>query len=70
VDVWLIQLSYKLKNINAVHQRMWADGARALRIKPIINEKKIGYDWGAFTGITLNKDEDSSRVMKIEKILK
>jgi Lrp/AsnC family transcriptional regulator for asnA, asnC and gidA len=25
-------------------------------IKPIINEKKIGYDWGSFTGISLNKD--------------
>jgi Lrp/AsnC family transcriptional regulator for asnA, asnC and gidA len=33
-------------------------------IKPIINEKKIGYDWGAFTGITLNKDEDSSRIIE------
>jgi hypothetical protein len=32
-------------------------------IKPIINEK-IGYDWGAFTGITLNKDEDSSRIIE------
>jgi Lrp/AsnC family transcriptional regulator for asnA, asnC and gidA len=25
-------------------------------IKPIIQEKKIGYDWASFTGITLNKD--------------
>jgi Lrp/AsnC family transcriptional regulator for asnA, asnC and gidA len=25
--------------------------------------KKIGYDWGSFTGISLNKDEDSSRIM-------
>jgi Lrp/AsnC family transcriptional regulator for asnA, asnC and gidA len=33
-------------------------------IKPIINEKKIGYDWGTFTGITLNKDEDSSRIIE------
>jgi hypothetical protein len=24
--------------------------------KPTINEKKIGYDWGSFTGISLNKD--------------
>jgi Lrp/AsnC family transcriptional regulator for asnA, asnC and gidA len=32
-------------------------------IKPIINEKKIGYDW-SFTGITLNKDEDSSRIIE------
>jgi Lrp/AsnC family transcriptional regulator for asnA, asnC and gidA len=36
-------------------------------IKPIINEKKIGYDWGAFTGITLNKD-DSSIIEELKKI--
>ncbi|PRZ24155.1 Lrp/AsnC family transcriptional regulator [Flavobacterium granuli] len=33
-------------------------------IKPIIDEKKIGYDWGAFTGLTLNKDADSSRIIE------
>ena len=32
--------------------------------KPIINEKKVGYDWGAFTGITLNKDQDSGRIIE------
>lgn len=32
-------------------------------IKPVINEKRIGYDWGAFTGITLEKDCDSVRVI-------
>jgi Lrp/AsnC family transcriptional regulator for asnA, asnC and gidA len=38
-------------------------------IQPIINEKKIGYDWGAFTGITLNKDHDSDRVIaELKKI--
>jgi Lrp/AsnC family transcriptional regulator for asnA, asnC and gidA len=26
--------------------------------------KKIGYDWGSFTGISLNKDEDSSRIIE------
>ena len=31
--------------------------------KPVINEKKIGYDWAAFTGITLNRDSDSERVI-------
>ena len=36
-------------------------------IKPILNEKKIGYDWGAFTGITLNKDHDSSIVIEALK---
>ena len=33
-------------------------------IKPIINEKKVGYDWGSFTGITLNKDQDSDRIIE------
>jgi Lrp/AsnC family transcriptional regulator for asnA, asnC and gidA len=26
--------------------------------------KKVGYDWGSFTGITLNKDQDSDRIIE------
>ena len=33
-------------------------------IKPIIQEKKIGFDWASFTGITLNKDSDSDRIIQ------
>lgn len=33
-------------------------------IKPVLDEKKIGYDWGAFTGITLEKDHDSDRIIE------
>ncbi len=33
-------------------------------VKPVLNEKKIGYDWGAFTGITLEKDHDSERIIE------
>ncbi|WP_010522271.1 Lrp/AsnC family transcriptional regulator [Aquimarina agarivorans] len=33
-------------------------------IKPIINEKKVGYDWCAFTGLTLQKDHDSDKITK------
>ncbi len=33
-------------------------------IKPLLNEKKVGYDWGAFTGLTLKKDHDSEKVIK------
>ncbi|MBK0368493.1 Lrp/AsnC family transcriptional regulator [Flavobacterium agrisoli] len=33
-------------------------------IKPIIDEKKLGFDWASFTGITLNKDSDSARVIE------
>jgi Lrp/AsnC family transcriptional regulator for asnA, asnC and gidA len=36
-------------------------------IKPVLNEKKMGYDWGAFTGITLHKDHDSKRVIELLK---
>ena len=36
-------------------------------IKPVLNEKKIGYDWGAFTGITLEKDHDSGRIIEALK---
>ena len=36
-------------------------------IKPMLNEKKIGYDWGAFTGITLEKDHDSQRIIEALK---
>ncbi len=33
-------------------------------IRPIINEKKIGYDWASFTGISLNRDSDSNRIIE------
>jgi len=36
-------------------------------IKPIIQEKKMGYDWASFTGITLNKDSDSDRIIEALK---
>lgn len=38
-------------------------------IKPMLNEKKMGYDWGAFTGITLDKDQDSERIIEILKTI-
>lgn len=54
-----------------VHQRvhkMTEQGILA-GIKPVLNEKKIGYDWGAFTGITLEKDQDSARIIEILKTI-
>lgn len=36
-------------------------------IKPVLNEKKMGYDWGAFTGVTLEKDHDSQRIIEALK---
>ena len=38
-----------------VHQRVnrLIDHGILTGIKPVVNEKKIGYDWASFTGITL-----------------
>ncbi|MFV8370549.1 Lrp/AsnC family transcriptional regulator [Flavobacterium sp. LB2R40] len=49
-----------------VHQRInrLTEQGILTGIKPVINEKKIGYDWGSFTGITLNKDQDSDRIIE------
>lgn len=32
-------------------------------IKPLLDEKKLGFDWASFTGITLDKDHDSQRII-------
>lgn len=38
-------------------------------IKPVLDEKKLGYDWGAFTGLSLEKDHDSGRIIaELKKI--
>lgn len=49
-----------------VHQRVakMIDQGILEGIKPVLNEKKIGYDWGAFTGLTLEKDHDSGRIIE------
>lgn len=54
-----------------VHQRIQrlTESGVLSGIKPVLNEKKLGYDWGSFTGITLEKDHDSSRVIEeLQKI--
>jgi Lrp/AsnC family transcriptional regulator for asnA, asnC and gidA len=60
-----IAAALKISN-TMVHQRInrLMEQGIIKGIKPIIDEKKIGYDWGAFTGISLNKDEDSSRIIE------
>ena len=60
-----IATNLKISN-TMVHQRInrLMEQGIITGIKPIINEKKIGYDWGSFTGISLNKDEDSSRIIE------
>lgn len=60
-----IATNLKISN-TMVHQRInrLMDQGILTGIKPIINEKKVGYDWGSFTGITLNKDQDSDRIIE------
>lgn len=60
-----IATSLKISN-TMVHQRInrLMEQGILTGIKPIINEKKVGYDWGSFTGITLNKDQDSDRIIE------
>lgn len=60
-----IAANLKISN-TMVHQRVnrLMEQGILLGIKPVLNEKNIGYDWGAFTGITLNKDQDSSRIIE------
>jgi len=60
-----IASNLKISN-TMVHQRVnrLLEQGVITGIKPIINEKKIGYDWSAFTGLTLNKDQDSNRIIE------
>ena len=63
-----IATSLKISN-TMVHQRInrLMEQGILTGIRPIINEKKVGYDWGSFTGITLNKDQDSDRIIEALK---
>ncbi|MFV8361720.1 Lrp/AsnC family transcriptional regulator [Flavobacterium sp. LS1P3] len=60
-----IAANLKISN-TMVHQRInrLIEQGILTGIKPVINEKKVGYDWGSFTGITLNKDQDSDRIIE------
>ncbi len=60
-----IAANLKISN-TMVHQRInrLIEQGIITGIKPVINEKKVGYDWGSFTGITLNKDQDSDRIIE------
>ncbi|MCV9926070.1 Lrp/AsnC family transcriptional regulator [Flavobacterium sp. LS1R49] len=60
-----IATNLKISN-TMVHQRInrLIEQGVLSGIKPVVNEKKIGYDWASFTGITLNKDSDSDRIIE------
>ncbi|MBK9256428.1 MAG: Lrp/AsnC family transcriptional regulator [Saprospiraceae bacterium] len=49
-----------------VHQRFHklTESGVLTAIRPVLDEKKMGYDWAAFTGITLEKDHDSLRIIE------
>lgn len=49
-----------------VHQRIHKlmDSGIIKSIGPILDEKKLGYDWASFTGLTLDKDHDSVRIIE------
>lgn len=52
-----------------VHQRVnkLMEQGILVGIKPLLDEKKMGYDWAAFTGLTLEKDADSQSVIEALK---
>ncbi len=54
-----------------VHQRVTKLTEQGILkgIKPILNEKKIGYDWASFTGLTLDKDHNSERIIEALKAI-
>lgn len=65
-----IAANLKISN-TMVHQRMnrLTEQGIISGIKPLVNEKKMGYDWASFTGITLNKDSDSERIIEALKTI-
>jgi Lrp/AsnC family transcriptional regulator for asnA, asnC and gidA len=65
-----IAANLKISN-TMVHQRInrLTEQGIISGIKPLVNEKKMGYDWASFTGITLNKDSDSERIIEALKTI-
>lgn len=63
-----IAKTLKISNTMA-HQRVskLIDSGIIDSIRPILNEKKIGYDLGSFTGITLEKDYVHDKVIEALK---
>ena len=54
-----------------IHQRVnrLMEQGVLIGIKPVLNEKQFGYDWGSFTSIALEKDHHSEKVIdELKKI--
>ncbi len=54
-----------------VHQRVTKMTSQGILkgIKPVLDEKKMGFDWAAFTGLTLEKDYDTQRIITALKAI-
>lgn len=54
-----------------VHQRVNKMMSQGILkgIKPVLDEKKMGFDWAAFTGLTLEKDYDTQRIITALKTI-
>jgi Lrp/AsnC family transcriptional regulator, regulator for asnA, asnC and gidA len=52
-----------------VHQRIAKMTEQGILkgVKPVLDEKKLGFDWASFTGITLDKDHNSERIIEALK---
>lgn len=60
------ELSISHTMVNQRVSRMTEQGVLQC-IRPVLDEKKLGYDWASFTGITLEKDHDSTKVIEALK---
>lgn len=54
-----------------VHQRVnkLIDQGIVTGIRPVLDEKKMGFEWGSFTGLTLEKDHDTNRIIEALKAI-
>ncbi len=52
-----------------VHQRVnkLIEQGIVTGIRPVLDEKKMGFEWGSFTGLTLEKDHDTNRIIEALK---
>lgn len=52
-----------------VHQRVnkLIDQGIIRGIRPVLDEKRMGFEWGSFTGLTLEKDHDTGRIIEALK---
>lgn len=54
-----------------VHQRIakMLQSGILVGFKPVLDEKKLGYDWASFTGLTLDRDHNSAAIIEALKAI-